>query len=380
MTLATARSSLVTRVARSRELVRDFGRWWLREFLDLFPQRVANWLVDSGARKLVLAPETDAVVLRLASDSGRVIASRRVHLNEYSPDLIDEFLRSCRQSRARLAIGLRLPPELVFHRSFVLPLETRRSLDAVIMQDLVAKTPFQLDDIHHAHQVHRAGDKLAVSQCVVRRAHVAAVARTLGLEAEQMVFIDAPGAGDDDGPTPIIALGSSSQGRSRWIGRLAFILAVTALLLAIAAVGTTYYQQQMTLDALAADVTTAAAKAKSVREVLDKVELDKTALLRLRAKRREPGLLDIWEEATRILPTHTWLSELRLSETQDHSQVVMMGFSAAAATLIGLLDQSAIFMEASLVGPIAMDPSEGKERFVIQAKLRPPATTRAASR
>jgi general secretion pathway protein L len=248
------------------------------------------------------------------------------------------------------------------------------------MQDLVAKTPFQLEDIHHAHQVHRAGDKFVVSQSVVRRAHVAAAAGTLGLEPEQIVFIEAAGAGDDDGPAPTISLGSSSQGRSRWIGRLAFTLAVTALLLAITALGTRYYQQQMTLDALAGDVTTAAAKAKSVREVLDKVELDKTALLRLRAKRREPGLLDIWEEATRILPAHTWLSELRLSETQDQSQVVMMGFSAAAASLIGLLDQSAIFMEASLVGPIAVDPSEGKERFIIQAKLRPPATTKAASR
>jgi hypothetical protein len=36
--------------------------------------------------------------------------------------------------------------------------------------------------------------------------------------------------------------------------------------------------------------------------------------------------------------------------------------------------------EAALVGPIAVDPAEGKERFIIQAKLRAPASPKAASR
>jgi general secretion pathway protein L len=54
--------------------------------------------------------------------------------------------------------------------------------------------------------------------------------------------------------------------------------------------------------------------------------------------------------------------------------------SAAAASLVGLLDRSALFTEASLVGPIAADPAEGRERFIIQAKLKPPAATRTGAR
>lgn len=88
----------------------------------------------------------------------------------------------------------------------------------------------------------------------------------------------------------------------------------------------------------------------------------------------------MWEQATRILPAHTWLSELRLSEAQEQTHVVMTGFSAAAANLIALLDQSQILSEAALVGPIAVDPAEGKERFIIQAKLRAPPASKAASR
>jgi general secretion pathway protein L len=58
----------------------------------------------------------------------------------------------------------------------------------------------------------------------------------------------------------------------------------------------------------------------------------------------------------------------------------MTGFSAAAASLVALLDASAVFTEASLVGPIAVDPAEGKERFIIQAKLKPPASSKTALR
>jgi general secretion pathway protein L len=58
----------------------------------------------------------------------------------------------------------------------------------------------------------------------------------------------------------------------------------------------------------------------------------------------------------------------------------MTGLSAAAASLIRLLDRSPVFTEASLVGPIAVDPSEGKERFILQAKLKPAALSKTAPR
>jgi len=80
-----------------------------------------------------------------------------------------------------------------------------------------------------------------------------------------------------------------------------------------------------------------------------------------------------------VLPSHTWLSELRLSETPDGRHVVMIGFSAAAASLVGLIDQSALFGEAGLAGPVTLDQAEGKERFVIQANVSKAAKPRKAS-
>jgi hypothetical protein len=83
---------------------------------------------------------------------------------------------------------------------------------------------------------------------------------------------------------------------------------------------------------------------------------------------------------SRILPPHTWLSELRPSETPEGRQVVMTGFSAAAASLVGLIDRSSLFGEAALVGAVTVDEAERKERFVIQARLRETGKTGKAMR
>jgi general secretion pathway protein L len=378
MTLGPAFASVALQIGWARETLHGFGHWWLREFLDLFPQGIADWLVDSGGRTLVLAPEVDAVALYLKTDRGRLLASRRVARADYSPDLIDAFLRSHRQHRAQASIGLGLPEELIFQRSFAVPLETRRALNAVVVQDLLAKTPFQLEDVHHAHRVIRAGDKLVVSQCVVSRAHVAAAAEALGLDPEEIGVVESLGTSPGGGPQAIVTKGSSAVNRHRWVRWTGLGLAATALLLAVAVLGTRYYRQQAVLDALQAQVAAVTVKARSVQGAIDKLQQEQALVLRLRAKRDEPGLLEVWEEATRILPAHTWLSELRLSETAEGRQMVLTGFSAAAASLVGLLDASAVFTEASLVGPIAVDPAEGKERFIIQAKLKPPASSRTA--
>jgi general secretion pathway protein L len=380
MTSVASFSSVAAGFAKGRELLERFGQWWLREFLDLFPQRVAHWLVDSGARALVLAPEANAVVLHLETDRGRQLASSRISRDASASSRIDEFLRIHKQSRTLVSIGLRLSDELIFCRRFAVPLATRSMLESVIVQDLLAKTPFRLDDIHHGHRVTRAGNRLVVSQSVIRRAHVVAEAEALGLEPDEIRFIEPFRREAGDAHSRILIRRPSTGNQNRWVLRLAIGLAVSASLLAGTGLGFRYYRQQDILDDLHSEITGATAKAKKVLSTIEKLQQEQAIILSVRGKRDEPGLLDLWEEATRALPTHTWLSELRLSETPDGRQVVMTGHSAAAASLIGLLDRSALFTDASLVGPIAVDPTEGRERFILQAKLKSTAFSKPPSR
>jgi general secretion pathway protein L len=125
------------------------------------------------------------------------------------------------------------------------------------------------------------------------------------------------------------------------------------------------------------------AKAQQVRALVGQLQEKKNTLLRLRLQRSEtPGLIDLWEEVTRVLPSHSWLTEFRLVETADkhEEQVAILGFSNAAPGLVGIIDGSPLFFDAALTAPIAFDATEGRERFALQAKVKMPDTFKEAAR
>ena len=72
------------------------------------------------------------------------------------------------------------------------------------------------------------------------------------------------------------------------------------------------------------------------------------------------------------MPSHSWLTELRLSEEpgKGERQLALAGFSAAAANLVTLLGQSTFFADARLTAPILIDPVEGKEHFALQVRIK----------
>jgi general secretion pathway protein L len=364
-------------------LLQRFGQWWMAELLALFPARVSSWLMDRGSRMLLVGHDADAVVLHLLDDRRRALASARIGQAEFGPGTIDAFLGSHRLERAEVRLGAWLPPERIFARRLVLPMETRRSLAAVVAQDLVAKTPFRPDDIFHDHVAEKRDGKIVVSQWVVRRSFVGEIAHSLGLETGELAFIESEPSGADAGPRPVLRLAQTPADRSRWPRIVMLVLATTALLLTALALSLTYTRQQAMLESLAGEIAAVRAKAQSVRAAMDKLDSEWASVAQVRTRKRDlPGVLDVWDELTRILPTHSWLTELRISDTPGSKErhVLITGYSAAAATLVGLIEKSALFADASLMSPISLDQTESKERFAIQATIRKQDQIEKASR
>jgi general secretion pathway protein L len=90
-------------------------------------------------------------------------------------------------------------------------------------------------------------------------------------------------------------------------------------------------------------------------------------------------LIDLWQETTRVLPSHSWLTEFRLVEVvgKREEQVTLLGFSSAAPSLVGIIDGSPLFYDAGLTAPIAVDATEGRDRFAVQARVKMPAAKEA---
>ena len=67
-----------------------------------------------------------------------------------------------------------------------------------------------------------------------------------------------------------------------------------------------------------------------------------------------------------MLPDHSWATDWRF----QNGSVSVAGFSATATELVGLFEQSPLFMQARLNAPITFDPTNGRERFSLVVHLR----------
>jgi general secretion pathway protein L len=360
-------------VSQIPDLVARLGQWWVTEFLALFPERISEWLTDRGYKKLTLVAEPDSFVLQLSSDRHRPLASARIARSACSPSSIDDFLRARHLDRGQVVLGVRLPQDQIFSRQLILPLEAAGSIDEIVVQDLVAKTPFRLPDIYHDYQSRTVGDKVVVWQWVVWRKLVADAVQSVGLDVADLAFVESQGDATSETPATMLTLRRDRSERHSWLRKTFYALALGALSLAVIACAHKYWRQQRILDNLSTELTAARAEAQQVRTALDKLDRKQAAIVRVRSQKRDaPGLLEAWEEVSRILPLDSWLTELRLSEIAQRQDqlVVMTGLSPAAADLVAIIDKSPMFADAALTAPIALDSIGQRERFTLQAKLR----------
>jgi general secretion pathway protein L len=120
------------------------------------------------------------------------------------------------------------------------------------------------------------------------------------------------------------------------------------------------------MEAQQADVSRRiAARRASLRANLDGSN-DALAALE-RRKHEAPSSVIVLEALSRILPDHTFVTELRI--TGDKMQVV--GITRDAPSLIRLIEQSANFTRATFFAPTTRSPSETGEHFHIEARIEP---------
>jgi general secretion pathway protein L len=84
-----------------------------------------------------------------------------------------------------------------------------------------------------------------------------------------------------------------------------------------------------------------------------------------RRKHELPPTVIILEQLSRILPDHTYVTELRV----EGNTVQMIGVTRDAPSLIGLIEQSHHFTRATFFAPTTRSPNDTGERFHIEAHI-----------
>src|SRR5262249_31990774 len=143
---------------------------------------------------------------------------------------INDLLHKLKLTAADVAIGIAVEESRIFRRQFLLPKQARNALASIAEQDLLRKTPFRLEDIHHDHVAERIGDKITISQLVIRRSFVEEAARQCGLEPNEIAFVEAVRNGEEAAALSRLRLWRNER-RASWLPRLLFGLLAAAILM-----------------------------------------------------------------------------------------------------------------------------------------------------
>src|SRR5437773_11957895 len=96
-------------IGKLSALLRRFERWWLKEFLDLFPERVIAFVAGRQQMSLVLGYRDETVMLELLSGSRAAIGSaQHTRSAEVLVD-VDRFVRTQGIERKGVELRLGLP-------------------------------------------------------------------------------------------------------------------------------------------------------------------------------------------------------------------------------------------------------------------------------
>lgn len=363
--------------ATQQGVVSGFLRWWLAELGSLLPSLPGGRAVAAGHR----------VVLDMEADRVRVTECRGVRESELGvfvltpdrrevPAELQLLLRRLR--RERLEVVVRLPRVQVLVKAVTLPAEAEENLREVLGFEMDRQTPFAADQVYYDYRnegVDQKDGRLRVTLVVVPRSHLDRARERLdewGLSLTAVTF-DERGEGDPDSPCRLSAFNlwrpSHRQRRSTGWGRLNRVLGILAVLLALAVAALPLAVQKLRIADVESRIEAVSADARSAQALRDDIErrVSETGSL-LRQRRQTAIVVEVLRELTRIVPDDTWLERFELKD----GQMSIQGISSDASALIGLLEGSAQFENATFRSPVIRDPRSGRYRFQVVASVVTP--------
>jgi len=338
---------------------RTFADWWLLCLSESVPSNWLSWINGAPTAKLLMWQDGDLVVCRLLSAG--VPREVRIPVRQFGPAAIKTWLAECGLKRDEVIAAPVLEADLFYQRKFCLPKTALNALPQILQQDVLRRTPFQISDIWHAavqtNPCDEAGvkDVLTMKHWIIRRDLAEAALAKLGLSVIDVDFLAVHEENAE--PEPVIAFRAAGHLDPPWARIARNLLAVTVVGVIILGLAVFDWCQ----SSVAARIETALTES---REAAAGINGDLPT--RLFALKADVGVLDIWNELSRLLPDHTFLTEMRIKDRR----VLITGFSTDAARLVRLIDQSTIFTGAVLVGAITPNATEHKDRFSISFKVR----------
>ena len=350
-------------------MISRFFQWWFGELAGFLPRGLRS--AFQGTKSGLVVEFDDQEALLQHDDGSRLEPVGKVNHLESEPDeqrrTVKRLLKGTLSSPT--SVSVRLPKNQVLRRKVELPSATAENLREVLSFEMDRHTPFKAREVYYDYRIEGANpqtDRIAVELAVVPMG----VAQRFQDKAEGWGFeVDEVGvAYGDTYEAPFFKLVSADRRhQGRGVAR-----AVTAIL-AIAILGLLLVAAYLPLERKKAELAAVENRLQEVRKVaLEADKLRNEVEERLAQseflvglKRGSPSVTHLFDEVTGLLPDNTWV--IQFSRKGD--TLTLAGYSSKASSLIGLLEESALFDEVRFSSPVTLDSRLNLDRFNITASI-----------
>jgi len=340
--------------------VREFWTWWSGEIFAILPANLRD-AIAQRRQKLFIESDDDQLHLSLGS-WGRRRDVLQIPLSAPA-DGNDKLPRDAQQTI------LLMPDSKVLTRSLTLPLAAEENLREVLSFEMDQHTPFPAAKVYYDFLVtgrNNERQELYVDLVYSPRGEVDALLEKVA--AYNLEVDIATSRGSDRSNLRSINLLPEELRRSRRMNlhRLNVALASLCAVILIVAITVPIVQKNRAIVILEGQVSIAAAEARDGNQVRRDLEkMAEASRFLFEKKRSELMAVTLVDEISRILPDHTWVMRLDLSETEMQVQ----GQSEASASLIALVEASPLFENASFRSPVVQVPGTESDRFHLSADI-----------
>lgn len=354
-----------------------FAHWWAHNLAAWLPARVRRVLgFDRG--RLLMQVQGDAVQVRLQQggdlrDLGAVPQLALPGEDAFVAP-VDPLATLLPPRLADLPRWLLLPAAAGLRRPLTLPGAAGDRLRDVVGFEIDRQTPFTADNVAFDARVlgRRDADGLIEAELVVvPRQRLDAPLSSLGPMADSLAGIDL--CAENGQPLGVNLLDPALRRRHGDAFRYwNLALAVVAVLAVAATMWQLLANRRAAADELEARIAsqaTAARSAAAERQALIDLIEGQAFLDRERAQR--PTTVEVLDELTQRLPDSTYLEKLAIED----NNLLMIGLSREAPSLVQRLQGSKLWRAPSLTGALMPDPVSGRDRFTLTAELGTPAST-----
>lgn len=339
--------------------------WWSAGLMAALPARWASRLV-TPPDTLTVARQGDKLVFKLYDgESGELLERRDMDAGDAAA--ADGINRWLARRQRDLKLTLLLPRAVLLEKHLVYPPGAAPELRALLAFEVERLTPFAREQVYFDYAItHREEDNeqlhvelyLALRQTVEQH-----------LDSLRFLATTPTAVATEDAGARINLLSDSARSATSSSTRPLVLPALLCLILLIVAL----YTPLLRYDALAEQLeiqvrdNRAMALQAQAQTAEQQLALDRARFLSTQPRFPAPAT-QLLLALTRSLPDHTSVHQLVLRA----DEIQLQGESAAAASIIGLIEDSDYFEQVEFRAPLTRNAHDGRERFHVAARLRQP--------